>query len=83
MTKQKTGFVEGESHPLHKLTVMEVILIYQSKEKYAYLASLHGVSTSAIFKIKTGQTWVHLTQHCIRPNTGALRRKTRNKDSAK
>lgn len=50
-----------ESHH-SKLTEQSVLEIYYSKESNKTLSKKYNVQENAIFKIKHGRTWVHITQ---------------------
>ena len=69
MTYHKIGLSLGEGHYKSKLTIGQVIEIYQSPDKCEYLALVYSVSVSTISRIKQGHTWTHLTMHLPRPST--------------
>lgn len=52
---------KGEDNGLAKLSEEDVMLIYQSIEKSADLAAQYGVSDVCIHKIRSGETWTHVT----------------------
>lgn len=73
MPYKKTGFRQGEAHPNVRLTVQQVVAIYLSLDKVDYLAAVYRVSPTAIYNIRKGKTWKHLTSRLQRPiKTGKM-----------
>ncbi|HRF69797.1 MAG TPA: NUMOD4 domain-containing protein [Candidatus Pelethenecus sp.] len=56
----KGRFIIGESNPLSKLTVSDVLQIRKSKLTQKKLASLFNVSQTTISDIKIRDTWKHV-----------------------
>lgn len=52
---------KGTSHGISKLTETDVINICKSKSTQRKLAKDYGVSQTAVWSIKTGRCWSHLT----------------------
>lgn len=57
--------LQGEQHPLHKLTAEQVRTIRAGYTPglvtYAALAAEHGVSKQTISRVLAGHTWRHVT----------------------
>jgi predicted DNA-binding protein YlxM (UPF0122 family) len=56
--------MEGENHPLHKLTKEQVIELYKrawNNESQSDLAKEFNIKQSVVSRIKTGKRWGHLT----------------------
>jgi len=58
----RRGRTQGASSHLARLKPMDVLFIFLSKEKPDYLAAMYKVAVGAIYKIKRGQTWDHITR---------------------
>ena len=52
---------KGTTHGNSKLTEREVVDIYQSNSTQRKLAADYGVTQSAVWAIKVGRTWSHIT----------------------
>lgn len=53
----------GEKHHNHRLKEADVLVIFNSKEKYFILANMFNVSVHTIRDIKSGRRWSSLTKH--------------------
>jgi hypothetical protein len=53
--------LNGEEHPMARLTIKQVRAIYLSTEDDKVLAALYGVNKVHIYKIRTGRTWTSIT----------------------
>jgi len=54
--------LKGEAHPRARLTEADVLAIYNSPESSRSLAQKYGVTQTAVFWIKSGRNWSHLTR---------------------
>ncbi len=70
----------GEDHGLSKLTNIQALDIFNSKEKRNYLAKKYNVSLHTIKNIKLGKTWIHLTKKIYAKAENTSRRGLSNKD---
>ena len=60
--KENTGHRQGHGTHGTKLTEPQAVAIYLSSKTHRSLATLYGVSTSLISKIKCGKLWIHVSE---------------------
>lgn len=56
----KNRNIKGESHPMHKLTELEILKIRNSNDKTSKLSYLYSVDKSTIIRIRSKKTWRHI-----------------------
>lgn len=54
-------FYDNDNHHQRKLNKKQVIEVFNAKEHYSYIEAKYGITHSTIVRIKTGQTYKHLT----------------------
>jgi len=56
---------KGERHSKAKLTNAQALAIYGEAGSCASIAKRYGISESAVYQIKKGITWAHVTGHGV------------------
>lgn len=59
--KGRVSRLIGERHPNARLTPYQVLAIYRSTERSGVLAKRYGVRRGAIWDVRAGKKWTHIT----------------------
>lgn len=71
------GLGLGVNNSQSKLTDRQVITIKKSPLRVSEIAQKHHISTSAVYKIKNGDTWTHVNAEVVKPSSKCPNRKKR------